>query len=170
MNVQRGQAKGVGMALFAVVVAALGAARPAQAEKLNNLRVGADTIDTLGKAVLGLTIACARCHDHKYDPITSRDYYALYGIFDSTRYPFPGCEKTKTIRDMVLSRAKPRSNRILRNQSQIARLHWAEPYLLHGCPLRHVLDTLKLALQLGCASKPKISVPGRLDCGRQFEV
>ena len=55
------------------------------------------------------------------------------------------------------------------NQSQIARLHWAEPYL-HGWPLRHVLDTLKLALQLSCASKPKISAPGRLDCGSQFEV
>lgn len=60
-----------------------------------------DTIDTLGKSVLGLTIGCARCHDHKYDPITSADYYALYGIFDSTRYPFPGCEHTKQPRDLV---------------------------------------------------------------------
>ncbi len=60
-----------------------------------------DTIDTLGKSVLGLTIACARCHDHKYDPITSADYYALYGIFDSTRYPFPGCEHTRKPRDLV---------------------------------------------------------------------
>src|SRR6185369_5622844 len=56
---------------------------------------------TLGKSVLGLTVACARCHDHKFDPVTMTDYYALYGIFDSTRYPFPGCEKTKTPRDMV---------------------------------------------------------------------
>ncbi|RPI90179.1 MAG: DUF1549 domain-containing protein, partial [Planctomycetaceae bacterium] len=60
-----------------------------------------DTIDTLGKSVLGLTIACARCHNHKYDPITSADYYGLYGIFDSTRYAFPGCEKEKRPRDMV---------------------------------------------------------------------
>src|SRR5262249_16294879 len=60
-----------------------------------------DTLDMLGKSVLGLSISCARCHDHKYDPIPATDYYALYGIFDSTRYPFPGCEQTKTARDML---------------------------------------------------------------------
>lgn len=60
-----------------------------------------DTIDTVGKSILGVTIACARCHDHKFDPFTVQDYYGLYGIFESTRYPFPGCEKTKAPRDMV---------------------------------------------------------------------
>jgi cytochrome c553 len=60
-----------------------------------------DTLDVLGKSVLGLTIGCARCHDHKYDPVSTQDYYALFGIFDSTRYPFSGCEKTRTPRDMV---------------------------------------------------------------------
>jgi len=44
-----------------------------------------DQIDTVGKAFLGLTLGCARCHDHKYDPVTTRDYYALAGIFYSTR-------------------------------------------------------------------------------------
>ena len=60
-----------------------------------------DTIDTLGKSVLGLALGCARCHDHKFDPISTNDYYALYGIFDSTRYPFSGCEHTKVPRDSV---------------------------------------------------------------------
>jgi hypothetical protein len=60
-----------------------------------------DTLDMVGKSVLGLTITCARCHDHKYDPISMADYYGLYGIFESTRYPFPGCEKAKTPTDMV---------------------------------------------------------------------
>ena len=60
-----------------------------------------DTIDTLGQAVLGLTIGCARCHDHKYDPISARDYYALYGIFESTRYPFPGSEQKPHVRVMA---------------------------------------------------------------------
>jgi hypothetical protein len=60
-----------------------------------------DGIDTLGKALLGLTLGCARCHDHKYDPISARDYYALFGIFESTRFPFPGCEHTQQPRDMV---------------------------------------------------------------------
>ncbi len=42
-------------------------------------------IDTLGKAFQGLTIACARCHDHKLDPIPTADYYALYGVLTSAR-------------------------------------------------------------------------------------
>jgi hypothetical protein len=60
-----------------------------------------DTLDTLGKAVLGLTVACARCHDHKFDPVSQADYYALYGILASTRYPFPGSEENKRPRDLV---------------------------------------------------------------------
>ncbi|MBL9156815.1 MAG: PSD1 domain-containing protein [Verrucomicrobiales bacterium] len=60
-----------------------------------------DTIDNLGRTVLGLTISCARCHDHKFDPISTRDYYGLYGFFASTRYPFPGIELFQTQRDFV---------------------------------------------------------------------
>ena len=60
-----------------------------------------DTIDTLSKSLLGLTVSCARCHDHKHDPVSQRDYYALYGIFHSTRYPFPGAEVEQRPRDLV---------------------------------------------------------------------
>jgi hypothetical protein len=45
-----------------------------------------DQIDTVGKAFLGLTLGCARCHDHKFDPISNEDYYALAGIFYSTHF------------------------------------------------------------------------------------
>jgi hypothetical protein len=44
-----------------------------------------DQIDTIGRSFLGLTLACARCHNHKFDPITSADYYGLAGIFYSSR-------------------------------------------------------------------------------------
>ncbi len=44
-----------------------------------------EQIDTVGRAFLGLTLGCARCHDHKFDPIPTTDYYALAGIFRSTR-------------------------------------------------------------------------------------
>jgi hypothetical protein len=45
-----------------------------------------DRLDTLCRGFLGLTVACARCHDHKFDPIPTRDYYSLAGIFASTDY------------------------------------------------------------------------------------
>jgi len=60
-----------------------------------------DVIDNLGKAFLGLSIACARCHDHKYDPVSNEDYYALYGIFASSRFSFAGCEAKGQPRDLV---------------------------------------------------------------------
>jgi hypothetical protein len=60
-----------------------------------------DAIDNLGRTFLALTVNCARCHDHKFDPVTGEDYYALYGILHSTRYPFPGIELDKVPRDLV---------------------------------------------------------------------
>lgn len=60
-----------------------------------------DTIDTLGQSVLGLSLGCARCHDHKFDPVSMQDYYALYGIFDSSRYAFPGSEQKQRVRSMM---------------------------------------------------------------------
>ena len=54
--------------------------RQEQADRIDNM------IDVFGKTFLGQTIACARCHDHKFDPIRTRDYYALYGILSSSRY------------------------------------------------------------------------------------
>lgn len=44
----------------------------------------ADRTNTLGKALLGLTLECARCHDHKYDPVSQKEYYQLFGFFNST--------------------------------------------------------------------------------------
>jgi len=73
-----------------------------------------DTIDNLGKAVLGLSVSCARCHDHKYDPISSKDYYALFGIFDSTRYPFAGSENVKHQQDMILHIPQAEADAILK--------------------------------------------------------
>ncbi|MEM7654532.1 MAG: PSD1 and planctomycete cytochrome C domain-containing protein [Bacteroidota bacterium] len=55
-----------------------------EAERIDNL------IDVTTKTFQGLTVACARCHDHKFDPIPTTDYYSLYGIFKSTRFhPIP---------------------------------------------------------------------------------
>ncbi|EMI21600.1 secreted protein containing DUF1549 [Rhodopirellula maiorica SM1] len=55
----------------------------------------ADVIDSVGRSILGLSLGCARCHDHKFDPVSAEDYYALYGILESTRWAFPGGEVHK---------------------------------------------------------------------------
>ncbi len=65
---------------------ALGPKAVAQQDKKRMLYdVYDEQIEVVSKAMLGLTIACARCHDHKFDPILTRDYYSLAGIFASTR-------------------------------------------------------------------------------------
>jgi hypothetical protein len=66
-----------------------------------------DEIDVVGRAFLGLTLACARCHDHKFDPIGTDDYYALAGIFFSTRViPGPAAGNTPLVRVPLLSPAE----------------------------------------------------------------
>src|SRR5205814_3246116 len=62
-----------------------------------------DAIETTGRAFMGLSLRCARCHDHKFDPVTTADYYALYGVFASTNFPYAGSEE-------FASMAKPRRN------------------------------------------------------------
>ncbi len=46
-----------------------------------------DRIDVVTRGFLGLTVSCARCHDHKFDPIPTADYYSLYGVFDNSEEP-----------------------------------------------------------------------------------
>jgi Protein of unknown function (DUF1553)/Protein of unknown function (DUF1549)/Planctomycete cytochrome C len=70
--------------LVATGFLALGA-KPAKAMNDNfDMDVVDDQIAVVGSGILGISVACARCHDHKHDPIPTRDYYALAGIFQST--------------------------------------------------------------------------------------
>ncbi|RUL86771.1 DUF1553 domain-containing protein [Tautonia sociabilis] len=66
-------------------------------------------IDVLGKAFLGLTIACARCHDHKFDAISTRDYYALAGHLQSLRHQYAFLDPPDRIDDRVLELQSIRS-------------------------------------------------------------
>ena len=60
-----------------------------------------NSIDTIGRGVLGLTLGCCRCHHHKFDPVTMEDYYGLYGYFSSTVYPHAGTEHQKERADFI---------------------------------------------------------------------
>jgi len=58
--------------------------RQDEADRIDNM------IDVTSKAFQGLTVSCARCHDHKFDPIKTKDYYALFGVMESSRFsPIP---------------------------------------------------------------------------------
>jgi len=71
--------------LSATVFLMLGPKEMAQYDKPKlHMDVINEQVDTVGRAFLGLTVGCARCHDHKFDPIPTSDYYALAGIFKST--------------------------------------------------------------------------------------
>ena len=55
---------------------------------MNNIHdIVDDRIDVVSRGLLGLTVTCSRCHDHKYDPISQADYYSLYGVFASSHIP-----------------------------------------------------------------------------------
>jgi len=54
-------------------------------DKNQRMEVADEQLDTIGRAILGQTLGCARCHDHKFDPIPTADYYALAGILTSTQ-------------------------------------------------------------------------------------
>ena len=90
----------------------------------------ADAIDSIGRSLLGLSLGCARCHDHKYDPVSAEDYYALYGIMQSTQWAFPGGEEQKRpsefpalIRpDEVLKRNKEKEKRLVTIDTALADL------------------------------------------------
>ena len=60
-----------------------------------------NTLGTIGRGMLGLTLDCARCHDHRDDPITMNDYYGLFGYFSSTQYPHGSTESGRVRKNFV---------------------------------------------------------------------
>jgi hypothetical protein len=81
-----------------------------------------DIIDNFGKVTLGLSLGCARCHDHKFDPVPTKDYYALYGIFNSTTYAFPGTEIYRHTKDFTPLVAEPKRSELLAQWKELASL------------------------------------------------
>ncbi len=74
-----------------------------------------DRVDAIGRGLLGLTLACARCHDHKYDPVTMRDYYSLASIFASCR------QTTRpVISDDEVAKTQPARDKVKMLEEQIA--------------------------------------------------
>ncbi|MEN9575550.1 MAG: hypothetical protein RL514_3405 [Verrucomicrobiota bacterium] len=93
----------------------------------------ANIIDTVGKGFLGSTVACAQCHDHKLDAISQRDYYALAGIFMSTRWGARCADATDPNLDVLAE---------LRRHKQALRAELAKLWLNSRAPLLTKLTAL----------------------------
>jgi mono/diheme cytochrome c family protein len=109
-----------------------------------------ENIDAIGRTFLGLTLSCTRCHDHKFDPLTTRDYYALAGIFISTHVvaqPAKIGVQTPMIRIPLVQQAEiDRSN--FQTAESTARIKEMEKKLAGADPTQHSglkaeLDRLK---------------------------
>lgn len=117
-----------------------------------------DTIETTGRAFLGLTLRCARCHDHKFDPVTREDYYALYGMFASTKFPYAGSEE-------FMSKNFPRAHfqPLIPPAAAAPRL---EAQAKHIALLRAEIDGLEkadpLSAQLGALDRQIATITGAL--------
>ncbi len=93
-----------------------------------------DRIDVVSRGILGLSVACARCHDHKYDSIPTRDYYALYGVFQSCQEQLVCCGQSNDpafLEELAKRENKNRETLFKRREEQSLRVRSnVEKYLL----------------------------------------
>jgi hypothetical protein len=120
-----------------------------------------DRIDVVTRGVLGLTVSCARCHDHKYDPVSMADYYGLYGVFASSEEPKdlpilkgPGGGAQRADFESKMKERVGALNKYLDEQHAVAERRLLE-------------DALKL-LQLNLTASGKNDPRGLTDAARQM--
>ncbi|MBA2258463.1 MAG: DUF1549 domain-containing protein [Acidobacteria bacterium] len=92
-----------------------------------------DRVDVVSRGFLGLTVACARCHDHKYDPISARDYYALSGVFLNSSYAeYPLAPKTVVDEYKALEKKIKDKQKLLNEFMEVESRQLAETLALQG--------------------------------------
>jgi hypothetical protein len=124
-----------------------------------------DRIDVVTRGTMGLTVACARCHDHKYDPIPTRDYYSLYGVFASCTEPEPPllnpmplpAEYPAFVKELAAREAALKSYRKDREDEVLAQLRRQA-----GLYLRTVHETQRLPNKF---DQDQIALERKLDLG-----
>jgi hypothetical protein len=136
-----------------------------------------EQIDTLGQAFLGLTLGCARCHEHKFDPVPMKDYYALAGIFKSTitmeslkrmarwkenTIASPGETKLAAkhnalvdAQNKLITAFREKENQVLLNTGKLKKLP-KKPEAHYPEPTRKKLEKLLADLKTLEESKPKL--------------
>ncbi len=82
-----------------------------------------DQIDTTSRSVLALTVSCARCHDHKFDPIPTKDYYSLASIFASTKTLYGSNKKNNSNLKVIGQKSPAEAKKAKAYQKQVAQLN-----------------------------------------------
>ena len=119
-----------------------------------------DRVDTLMRGTQALTVACARCHDHKYDPISTADYYSLTGIFASTDYL-----ELPAVPEKVVEARKQADKLVTDQQLDI------DKYLAEQAPSARLKLTSKIPVYMQAAWKVlQIEVAGKRDKGKIGEL
>ena len=119
---------------------------PSNASLQEKFDIIADELTVLGSAVLGLTVGCARCHDHKYDPIPQRDYYRLSAILQPAYNPYDWLDPTERLLDIGMEQqrveAQLHNEPIERKIKDIEEAHQARVDLLKAGILEDRLSNL----------------------------
>ncbi len=126
-----------------------------------------ERIDAVSRTYLGLTVSCARCHDHKFDPVTMQDYYALAGVMASTQLvdkpqiPYDAAETVRVARQQVedfqrrLGQMKDQTQPEAASlRSMIARLETSTPH--YNDPWVHAVEDNTLIVQPEGADKTRL--------------
>ena len=111
-------------------------------------------IDVISKTFLGLTVACARCHDHKFDPITTKDYYALAGFLHSSRHQQassirpsgsrPGSGGLNALKQAIVARPARGRGHSCRNRSEPSRVQPRPLEAVAGTPQSRIATSDRL--------------------------
>lgn len=109
----------------------------------NNADIIDDRIDVVFRGLQGLSVACARCHDHKYDPIPTKDYYSLYGVFASSVEP----GELPVMGEADSPREREDYARQLAEQQRKAEEYVAQKVREREAQMREKLETLILAAE-----------------------
>jgi hypothetical protein len=132
-----------------------------------------DRIDTLTRGILGLTVACARCHDHKYDPISTKDYYSLAGIVAGTDYVELSLEPGKEGQPIVAAKGKnknkkaaPKSNAFIHALKDVQPVTMRVHIRGNPATLGEEAPRRVLAILGGDDTRPFTKGSGRLDLAR----
>lgn len=110
-----------------------------------------ERIEAIGATFLGLTLACARCHDHKFDPVTMRDYYGLAGVLASIKL-----DDQPIIAAEPAARARQARDRIKELQKQVDPLLEKKPVSEEN---QHKADELQKQIQQVRSETPELNVP-----------